>query len=71
MTYSNSYLDIYVDRAALWDERKRLKVLRDHGLLDPNYPRGHFVSIVETMTQVFPVRTALVCSAYICIELVI
>jgi hypothetical protein len=42
-------------RRQLVDDRRRVKVLRDLGLLDPDYPTGHFDSIIQTMMQVFEV----------------
>jgi hypothetical protein len=45
----------WLARKQLVDDRRRGKVLRDTGLLDPDYPTGHFDSIIQTMTQVFEV----------------
>lgn len=42
-------------RSILADDRSRLKVLRNHGLLDPGYPRGHIIGVVETMSQIYEV----------------
>jgi hypothetical protein len=47
----------WLARRQLVDDRRRGKVLRDTGLLDPDYPTGHFDSIIQTMTQIFEVTS--------------